>query len=242
MALLFLLGCAACHPKKDLNQKEAKFMHLIQAQDSGYFTKRKAIGFLLAAKLTDTLNSYWSQANDNDTIGKYYRNASGNYFLCTVDLSKKYAFETHLLIETKPNGEVLRKERFFHGNYSCCWENYYEGFNQYGAYFGIKTCGTGSGYCASYLYLFKQIIAQKKQNSIPESYSSYFGIAEQLTSRMELKNEDLLMHYELEKGEINDSSEFEVNETKTFDVRFVFKNNKWTTTEKNKFDGLDLDL
>jgi len=216
---------------------------MIQAKDSGYITKSSGIGFLQAAKLTDTLNSYWSQANDHDTIGKYYRNGrSNNYFLCVIDLSKKYTFETHLLIEARPNGKILKKERFNHGNYSCCWTNYYDGFNKYGEYFGLKTCGTGSGYCASYRYLFKEITAKERQNAIPESCWSSFGITQNLTSKMELKNDTLVMHYKLEKGELNDSSDFNVNETKIFDVKFVFKNKKWITGEKKKFDGLDLDL
>ncbi len=247
LTLLLVLCFASCNRKKDnfavLNQKNKKFIQIIQAKDSGYITKHKGIEFLIAAKLTDTLNSYWSQAKDNDTIGKYYRNPSSNsYFFCTIDLSKKYSFETHLLIEVKSNGKILETQRFFHGNYSCCWENYYEGFNKHGKYFGLKTCGTGSGYCASYLYLFKEILSQESQNSIPESYWSSFVISQNLTSKLELKNDVLIMHYKLEKGELNENSNFKVNETRIFDVRYVFKNKKWVTRENKKFDGLDLDL
>jgi hypothetical protein len=247
LSFLLILVFASCKPKKDnlptLNQKEEKFLQMIQAKDSGYITKHKGLEFLLTARLTDTLDSYWSQAKDSDTIGKYYRNAlTNNYFICTIDLSKKYSFETHLLIEVKPNGNIVKKERFFHGNYPCCWNNYYDGFNKYGEYFIIKTCRTGSGYCAGYLYLFKEISSQKSQQSIPESYWSSIGVTQNLTSKMELNNDELIMHYKLEKGELNDGLDFKVSQTKVFDVKFVFKNKKWTPTEKNKFNRLDMEL
>ncbi len=49
------------------------------------------------------------------------------------------------------------------------------------------------------------------------------------------------MHYKLETGELYDL-DFRVNETKTFDVKYFFKNKKWTTNEESKFNGLDLSL
>ncbi|MGK4568141.1 hypothetical protein [Flavobacterium sp. 3HN19-14] len=112
----------------------------------------------------------------------------------------------------------------------------------YGEYFGLRTCGTGSGYCASYLYLFKEITSQKSLKFIPENYWSSFITAQDLTSKIELKKDELIMHYKLEKGELNDSLDFKVNETKIFDVKFIFKNKRWITTEKSKFDGLDIEL
>lgn len=247
LTLLLVFFFVSCNLKNNnfaaLDQKQEKFMQIIQEKDSGYINKHKGIEFLLAAKLTDTLNSYWSQAKDNDTIGKYYRNPLSNtYFFCAIDLSNKYSFETHLLIELKSNGKILKAERFLHGNYPCCWNNYYEGFNKYGKYFGLKTCGTGSGYCASYLYLFNEILSQESQNSIPESYLSSFKITQNLTSKMELKKDTLIMHYKLEEGELNDNSDFKISETRIFDVLFVFKNKKWITKENNKFDGLDFNI
>ena len=247
MIFVFIIACSLSSCKDNnrprmLNLKEAKLNQLIQSKDSGYIVKKKGLDFLLSLSLTDTLNSYWNQSKDNDTIGKYYKDyASNNYFMCFVDLTKKYSFETHLLMEVKGNGEILKKERFFHGNYPCCWKNYYEGFSKYGEYFRIKTCGTGSGYCASYFYLFKEILSQESQNSIPKEYWSSSLITQHLTSQMELKDNELTMHYKLETGELYDS-DFRVNETKTFDVKYLFKNKKWTTNEESKFNGLDLSL
>lgn len=228
-----------------LNDK-VQYSKLILSNDSGFVIKKNGLPFLLATSLTDTTDSFWNQAKDNDTIGKYYKvRETGSYFYCSIDLTKKYTFETHLLIEINPVGEILKSERYFHGNYPCCWDNYYEGFNKFGDYFGLKTCGTGSGYCASYLYLFKDILPQEKQNSIPQSYWSSLGaggLSQSFSSEMEFKKDKLVLHYKLEDGELDDSSNFKIKKTKTFDVNYVFKNNKWTTNDSSKFEGLDLNL
>ena len=235
--------CKENNSPRTSNLNGTKLHQIIQLKDSGYIVKKKGLDFLVSSALTDTLNSYWNQAKDNDTIGKYYKDhASNNYFMCFVDLAKKYSFETHMLIEVNENGEIMKKERFFHGNYSCCWKNYYEGFSKRGKYFCLKTCGTGSGYCASYLYLFKEILPQESQNSIPEEYWSSSGITQKFTSQMELGNNELTMHYKLEIGELSDSSAFRADQTRTFDVNYFFKNKKWITKDESKFDGLDLNL
>lgn len=237
-----LCNCKDNNRPSMLSLKETKLNQLIQSKDSGYIVKKKGLDFLLSSSLTDTLNSNWNQTKDNDTIGKYYKDyTSNNYFICLIDLTKKYSFETHLLIEINENGKILKKERFFHGNYPCCWKNYYEGFSKHDEYFCMKTCGTGSGYCASYFYLFKEILPQENQNSIPNEYWSSSIITEHLTSQMELKDNELTMHYKLETGELYDL-DFKVNETKKFNIKYLFKNKKWTTNEESKFNGLDLSL
>ncbi len=214
-------------------------------QDSGFILKKDGLRFLLSAALTDTAGSYWSQVKDNDTIGKYYKvRQTGNFFVCTIDLSQKNNFETFLLLEIKADGTVLKNERFFHGNYLCCLPNYYEGFYKYGDYFCLKTCGTGSGYCGTNMYLFKEIKPQNEQNSIAESYSSFncsIGLSIILSSTIELHNDYLIMHYELKNGEFNIiHPHFKVKQTDKFDVKYKLQNDTWVATDSTKLKDLDI--
>lgn len=156
-------------------------------------------------------------------------------------MSSKYSFETHLLIELNPNGELLKVERFFHGNYPCCWNNYYDGFKKFGNCFGLMTCGTGSGHCSSYLYLFNDIFPQDQQNSI--LIESWFGgegdISQSVSSEIEFKEDKLVLNYKLENGELDDDLNFIVKETKKFDVNYYFKNNRWVTNDSTLFKILN---
>ncbi len=211
--------------------------------DSGYINKKEGLQFLLSNSLSDTANSAWYLMKETDTIGKYYKvNESGNFYLCLIDYSNRYTFETHLIIEVNPSGDVLESERFRHGNYPCCWRNYYDGFNKYGEYFGIITCGTGSGYCASHLYLFKQLISQDEQKSIPEDYWSCGpnGEFHSLNSTMEFQQGNLIMHYKLDYGKMSLKGKNKVKKTKSFDAIYTFKDNKWTTNDSTKLRDLDV--
>jgi hypothetical protein len=218
---------------------------LTLSQDSGFILKKDGLRFLLSVAITDTSGSGWSQAKDNDTIGRFYKvKQTGNFFVCTIDLSKRNSFETHLLLEIKADGTVLKNERFFHGNYSCCWHNYYEGFNKIGDFFCIKTCVTGSGYCGTHIYIFKEIKPQEKQNSIVQSYWSSFsgdGLSQNLNSTIEWNNDYLLMHYELEKGKFDEKyTNFRVKRTDKFDVKYILKNAIWIATDSTKLRELDI--
>ncbi len=246
--VVLFFACNSRQQSASINIQNDKFRNskLILSHDSGFVIKKNGLSFLLANALTDTTDSFWNQLKDSDTIGKYYKvRETNNYFYCTIDLTRKYTFETHLLIEINTIGDILKSERFFHGNYLCCWDNYYEGFKKYGDYFGIETCGTGSGYCASYLYLFKNILPQEKQNSIPQSYWSSLGaggLSQRFSSEMKFKKDKLVLYYKIEYGELDDSSNFNIKKTKTFDIEYLLKNNKWTTNDSSKFEGLDLIL
>jgi hypothetical protein len=211
--------------------------------DSGFVTKKVGLPFLLSNNLTDTTESSWEIVNDNDTIAKYYKvKESGHYYYCSIDLSRQYSFETHLIIELSSEGEIIKSERFLHGNYSCCWNNYYDGFNKYGDYYGIDICGTGSGYCTTYLFLFKNLIPQNSQKEIPINYWSSSGEGESysLSSSMNLNKEIIIMHYRLDEGELDDSLNFKINKSREFDVEFNLIKGIWTTNDTAKFECLDM--
>lgn len=212
------------------------------SSDSGFITKKIGLPFLMSNKLSDTINSFWNQVNDFDTIAKYYKiKETGHYYYCTIDLSQQYIFETHLIIELTCDGEIIKSERFKHGNYSCCWNNYYEGFNKYGNYCGIDICTTGSGYCATYLFLFKNIIPQKSQKKIPISYWLSMGPkgqSQSLSSTIDIDNDEIIIHYKSGEGELDDSLNFNLNKTRAFEVKFNLINGIWTTNDTANFEGL----
>ncbi len=213
---------------------------LIPSGDSGFVTKKEGLHFLLSHGLTDMKDSFWYLIKETDTIGKYYKvKESGNYFMCLVDYSRKYTFETHILLKFTPTGKLIKSERFFHNNYACCWDNYYEGFNKIDNYFSLKICGTGSGYCGSRLYIFKDLLPEDRQEAIPQNFLATNGEESQsLNSTMEFQGDQLLVHYELEIGKVDDSANFNIDSTNSFDVKFYFKNNKWITPDSAKFDGM----
>ncbi|UUC44782.1 hypothetical protein [Flavobacterium cerinum] len=233
LVVLFLL--IACQQRSsNINRqikKDSGFSLFVA--DSGFVTKKEGLLFLLTKKLTDTVDSYWNHAKENDTIGKYYKiKETGHYYFCTIDLSSKYNFETHLLIEIKENGTIVDTERFYHGAYPCCWGNYYDGFQKYGHFFGIKTCATGSGYCAGYLHLFQNKLAQGEFLEIPvDLWSSlgFNGLSQKLDSWIVAKKDTLLVHYTLEEGKLNEDSDFQVQHTQKITVTYRFENNKWIT-------------
>ena len=218
---------------------------LTLSNDSGFILKKDGLRFLLSVALTDTFGSHWtwSQIKDNDTIGKYYHvKQTGNFFVCTIGLAKNHLFESHLLLEIKTDGTILKNERFIHGNYPCCWDNYYEGFKKRGDYYYLKTCGTGSGYCGSRIYLFRKIMPQDKQNSIPESYHAFFGDeqSEILNSTMEWQDNYLIMHYKLDSGNVDSNSKnFEAKKTDKFDVKYILLNDTWVATDSTKIKDMD---
>jgi hypothetical protein len=247
---LVIIGCGNKQPEKEAKKLliEIKKLNLNLQGDSGFIVKRDGLPALISASLTDTLEPFWENINDFDTIGKFYRVKSTKiFFLCINCLPKGEKFQSHLLLEIKPNREIVNEELFNGGMYPCCWNNHFEGFRKYGDYFYIKTCGTGSAYCSSYFYLFKKIKPMIEQNYIPEGY--YSGMAEQgknspifhsLTSTMEFKRDSVIMHYKFERGIDNADGINKIVKTEKFDVKYFLRNEKWVTMDSLKFEGMIL--
>jgi hypothetical protein len=204
----------------------------------------------LANSLTDTskYKTSWDLCNQTDTIGKYYRmENSDNYMMCLLDIGRNYDFETHLIIEVTSNGKLVKSERFFHGNYACCWNNdYKKGFSKYGDFFGIEICGTGSGHCSSWLHLFKEITPQDSIFPIPfECWSSYEELFGRFSSlNIEIKKDELEIYYVSESGtyeynEKNKDFDFKIDSTEKFSIKYFYENGKWDTKDKENLEKLE---
>ncbi|WP_421799804.1 hypothetical protein [Haliscomenobacter sp.] len=248
LMLILFATCCSGKPENQTSQSKSASsgLHpLPLRQDSGFVTKKDGLPFLIANKLTDTVGSYWDNLQDGDTLGKYYKiKESGHFYYCSIDYSPEYTFETHLIIELNQAGKVLQSARFFHGHYHCCWDNRFEGFNRYGDFFGIKTCSTGSGFCATDLYLFKKLRQQEEQTSIPLGLWSAFGndIGEprSISANLEWNKNELIVHYLLEDGVLDDEGNFKVKLTRKMDATFIFKNQHWVCKDREQLAKFDL--
>lgn len=243
--LILIVFLSTCKYKdsnsiKTLDKKQSNF-YLFTNPDSGFINKKSGYYFLLSNTIADSSET-WKSINDSDTIGKYYKiNDTENYLMCLTDFSEKHPFTTHLLIESDKNGNMIHSERYFHSQYPCCWKNNYDGFNQYEEYFGIKTCGTGSGYCFEYIYLFKKLLPQEIIKPIPKSYwSANPEYSQHLTSSMKIDGNKIIMSYKSEEGNLDENSNFIVKKIEKFKVDFIYENNTWHTPDSSKFEGLDI--
>ncbi|MEY5047345.1 MAG: hypothetical protein RLZZ175_704 [Bacteroidota bacterium] len=153
-----------------------------------------------------------------------------------MDLSKKYTFETHLLIKINSKGEITDTSRFIHWNYPACIDGK-DALNKYGDYYGISICQTGSGFSAEYIYFFKDFVKQDKQNPILISLFSGLGYqTEIVNSSLKIKNDIIKLDYEVETTQ--ETYETKVN-LKQFKVDYFLKNNKWETKDSAKFEAIE---
>jgi len=162
-----------------------------------------------------------------------FKTSQGNYFTCIAIPGEA----VHIVAEINPIGKVIRHELFGLGRHHCCWDNAYEGFKKHGKYFSIKTCGTGSGFCSSELYIFDTLIAQDQQNSILKYFWSSTCVGKyscNFYSDMEIRNDTIFMHYTSEKGVLK--KRFKIRKTEQFDLFFTGKNSKWIASDTTKFD------
>lgn len=214
--------------------------------DSGCFSKADFWPFLLSNKLTDSLPDRWESFAARDTIAKYYKNKDGGYLILSLAFKEEEP-EEYILIEMDSQRRQTDFARFSHGNHPCCLANLSEGLFRMGEFFSVAVCGTGSGYCGTFLYVFKKVSDFEGLNSIPSHYSSAFGSRggpEVLSSKMELHSDMMLAMYKLQWGphpkEGDERWDFRNGKTQEFSVVFTFKNGVWQTRDSSFFEGLDL--
>lgn len=230
-----------CLSTKQINKSNKTQINLAITDSLGYFLKKESICILIETGMTDTIINGFNIYNDSDTLGKYiFSRKSGNYVLCIQDFQDKYDFETHVLIELKPLGnnkfKIISKERYFHGNYSCCWDNAVCGFSILGDYFTFDCCGTGSSYCGTSTYYFQHVQKQKKLIPIPSSYWFIEEIvASELKSTKEYAENCLTYNYCYKSYTIKtnemDSVIFSPDSSVSFKVSYFLKGNSWKSSK-----------
>lgn len=220
----------------------SKTIELRLNENDGYLLKNEVLDLLDELNLSKKKNFDSNWINDSDTLGRYFKSTeTGNYIFCLYDTNKDYGFETHVLVELKPikgnKFKVVAKERYFHGNYSCCWNNEFDGFSYQNGFFIIYTCGTGSGLCSKHAYYFKHVLPQEQLNSITIEYYIYQDEMEasKLESIIEMTKNQLKISYILSKLSLseneNEEIEYTIISAEKFDVLYEFKENNWTTND-----------
>jgi|GEM_PF-1868087 len=212
---------------------------LIPHGDSGYVIKETGVRLMILNSLNDTSRlGNWDLIKSHAIIGKYYKDVSGDYIACMVDYSSD--FETHLVMQIDPKGQLKSSQRFHHGNYACCWTDLTSGFRRYGRYYAISTCGTGSGHCSEYLYLFERLTPQDSINPILlTSFNAFGGSQTTLSGNVGMHDSIAIIHYTYTvKAVIPEKKSQE--SSKQFDMTYYPTHHSWLSPDSNKLDGLNI--
>lgn len=238
ISLAFLsMGLGTSHSVKT----KAQELHGFTA-DSGYILKAEGERILKTSYEKDTAYTDWNKAieasfNDyaeNDTLGKYYKNASGNLFACLILPAPAF-----LIAEITPNGDVIKNEAFGGGTYLCCMKGLDDAFRKKGKYFIVKTCATGSSaFCGSYIYPFKHLISQEEMGGINEYvYTNWCGdenTSGELIGSIDVRGDTIMMHYTATKEKFKKNGDLKSKKTDKFDVSYTQKGSEWIPSDASK--------
>lgn len=231
--LFLMCGMACQHPpvKNTAATAPPKKHHILFTGDSGVITENMVLPALLEEEALDTVVERRKVFTDTVRIGKYYKTSNGNYMACITTAG---LFEYLLLFEVTPAGEIVALQPYFHGNYACCYRGELDGFGRVADYFYIKTCGTGTAYCSSELYMFREVRPQDDTGSITASrwvgYTGEEGGYKDLTSTMEIKDDSIIMHYRAVEG-IQKVNYNKVKKSRRFEITYISVNGSWQATD-----------
>jgi hypothetical protein len=240
LSVAFLsLGLRTSHSVKPKLQESFDFK-----ADSGYILKTEGLRILKISYGKDTAYAEWNEAlqtsfNDyaeTDTLGKYYKNASGNIFACLI-----LPAPAHLIAEITPNGDVIKSEAFGGGSHLCCMNRLDDAFRKKGNYFIVKTCATGSSaFCASYIYPFKHLISQEEMGGINEyTYTNWCGdenTSGELIGSIDVRGDTIMMHYTATKENFKKNGDLKNKKTEKFDVSYTQKGLEWIPSDASKLE------
>lgn len=235
--LLFLLSFVSNENKKMYQD------NTILKGDSGFVSFKDGKKYLLEVKKNDTIDIPIESINENDTLGKFYKKEnSANYILFLKDVLNATS-PCQFILEVNSKNEILKSERYINGLYLCCWNNSLDGFGKINDYFYLKSCGTGSAFCATQLYVFKEVAPQDDLNTIIKSLFNgvcYFDKnklkACTLDSKIETKPNALVFHYEYKKGISRNGKRYKKIEN--FDIEYTLINNKWGANDTLKLNKI----
>lgn len=220
-----------CHPAPQIIGPLKK-LDISTWGDSGLLVKNELLPWLIQQKLTDSIGTAWYLFKPTDTLGKYYKTKDSTWYLCFIDLTESYEFETHVIAEINSKGNVFRQERFHHGNYPP-W--LYIGFKKIKDYYYFSSHGTGSAYSSTYFYLFEKLKPQDSMLAIPQycwsGFSEYEDLSINIHSSLSLQKNYLTIHYEFEYSDF-ETEKIDKRKTKKYTLYFSRKNDKWSCLNK----------
>jgi hypothetical protein len=187
-------GCNVPITNRNINTVD---WNTIFVNDSGiinsYYTKKIFVEFNHPF-LKDSINFNLSTPKI-----KYYRDEKQNVFVGCI--SNYYGTQCTFFEISLIKGEINNKSffKFSHGNANCCTsEN--NNFLKFSTIYTFEGCETGSGYCGTRLYFFKNIDDYNEQNSIfiRAEVETYEGAIINLKSKVKIKNDSVQISYTLE--------------------------------------------
>lgn len=225
------------------NKKDDFEINLLD-KDSGYVLIKDGVKILVELNKNDTIDLEFTKLNQSDTIGKYYKKVnSRNYILYLNDIINPGLAPSQFIIELDSNGNILRSERYINGFYLCCWRNKFDGFGRSNDFFYMKSCGTGSAFCSTQLYIFKEITPQDSLDPIIKSV--FNGMCESngkkwlaciLESTFKTTDSSVIFKYVYKSGVSKNSKKYKKIEK--FDVEYHLKNNVWIPNDSTKISQI----
>lgn len=205
--------------------------------DSGFVLKNELLPWVLEKKITDSIGTSWSLIKADDTLGKYYKTKDSTYYLCFLDLSNKFDFETHIILEISSSGTILKNVRFIHWNYPS-W--LYLGFKKIKNYYYLPIYGTGAPYSSQHFYLFETLKPQNEMTAIPQycwtGFSEHEGFMRNVQSDIILDKNNLTMKYKfIYSDEETEKPDFTKN--RYYTLYFKRRNDVWYWQNKNGTDN-----
>lgn len=217
-----------------LNKNRSDFSNIL-VSDSGLILFKDAKQLIM--KLNKGINLKKLDIGQNDTIGKYYKKEN-SYILCLENLADTIR-TSQIIAEIDSKGIIKKSEIYGGPMYNCCWKNKADGFGKVKNYFYLKSCGTGSAFCATELYFFKEILPQDDTNPIIKDVFSGMCEIENdsilaciLDSNFEIRSNSILFHYIYEKGISDDRKR--IRKTEKLDVEYFLKDNYWFAKDSTK--------
>lgn len=230
MKILPLFACVlavlftACKPDmRDKWGRNGPFQQWCSAvfqADSGFINEPQGYQLQALVEEIDTAiflveHSNWDLPLQGPTVsfspleritGKYYRDVKADgvirWILCLNALTE--VGEHPYILEIGQNEKdfsLVSWALYYHGMYDCCWHGPMRGFFRLGPYFFIKTCNTGSLFCAGKahpLYFPQRNKEETEPLAIPVSFWQRQGgrFGQSVESTWQLASDTLIVQYE----------------------------------------------
>lgn len=222
--------------------------------ESGYLKKLDALELIKLAGGNGVIRSEssyidftrWDEVKESEVMAKYYKDKHVGRYMVYVD-NKACPFPDNMVLQVDIINKTIDRKTFPSGNYNCCWQGQFDGFKKVGEYYYIRPCGTGSGYCAADIHLFRDL-KKVPENPIAEyAWSSGFGDFPYLwltTTEMELTLDGVKFKYKYEEGEIVDvdttTSVLKAIKTLRFTIDYILVDNRWTAKDSTMLKAINL--
>jgi hypothetical protein len=205
----------------------------------GYFTKQAGIKILEATGMAPSDAILWESLVDSDTVGKYAPNEDPRGYIACIETNSEVLGDPVVLLELKStywnSALVLAKERYFHGNYNCCWDRIDDGFRGRNGYAFLDMCGTGSNICEAYTFVFQHVRPQDSLDGLVTKSDSWWENDRTIKSgQLEMKGDTLTVNYADSIGIVDEQGKWKTYRVEKYRVSYLLQANGWHPIEKRR--------